>query len=58
MSATTRNLESIARALKAGYVFGPRYVCAACGCKIIDDRNAVNRGLCSHCWAKIAKVGP
>lgn len=55
MSATQRNLESIARSLAAGFSFGPRRTCACCHAKIADA-DSVGRGLCRACWIEIAKV--
>jgi hypothetical protein len=47
-----KNLESIARALAAGYTFGPRSRCASCH-KTSADPDEVNRGVCDRCIAAI-----
>jgi len=55
-TAAAMTIKAIARSLAAGYLYGPRRTCAACGHKIIDDRDAVNRGICAACLAKVQKV--
>jgi hypothetical protein len=52
MSEAPRNLESIARALAAGFCFGPRVRCAACN-QTSEDADAINRGICDRCHEAI-----
>lgn len=52
MSATSRNLETLARALANGYSVGPRSSCAGCGAKL-QDFDCKCRGLCEPCWSEI-----
>jgi hypothetical protein len=55
MSAPDRNLQTLARALAAGYTVGPSAHCR--GCHVVnDDRDAIDRGVCDECWHKIEVV--
>jgi hypothetical protein len=57
MSATSRNLETLARALANGYSIGPRSSCAACNAKL-EDFDCKCRGLCETCSSAVDALKP